>query len=150
MANRFDKHIQTTKIDNSKIVDLFSKASKATIGDAFKGINNAIDNLTTTKEEKGILDIKFQQLQTEINKLESQNASIFVSGWRPFIGWVCGVSLGFNFIIRPIFNYILMVFYPHIAIMESLDIGVLTTLVTGMLGFGALRTYEKQKNKARD
>jgi len=131
------------------ITKLFSSAGKATIGEAFKGVNNVIDGLTTTKEEKALIDLEFQKLQTEINKAETENASIFVSGWRPFIGWICGVSLGFNFIIRPLFNYILLVFFTDVPIMESLDIGVLTTLVTGMLGFGALRTYEKKKDRAR-
>ena len=131
------------------ITKLFSSAGKGTIGEAFKGVHNVIDELTTTKEEKALIDLEFQKLQTEINKAEAENASIFVSGWRPFIGWICGVSLGFNFIIRPLLNYILLVFFTDIPIMESLDIGVLTTLVTGMLGFGALRTYEKNKDRAR-
>ena len=133
----------------SFITRLFSSSGKAAIGEAFKGVNNVIDGLTTTQEEKALIDLEFQKLQTEINKAEAENASIFVSGWRPFIGWVCGVSLGFNFIIRPLFNYILLVFFKDTPIMESLDIGVLTTLVTGMLGFGALRTYEKKKDRAR-
>ena len=72
-----------------------------------------------------------------------------MSGWRPFIGWVCGVGLGFNFVVRPTANYLLMVFSPETPIMQSLDVGVLTTLITGMLGFGAIRTYEKIKGKAR-
>ena len=131
------------------ITKLFSSAGKATIGETFKGVNNLIDGLTTTKEEKALISLEMQKLQTEINKAEAENASIFVSGWRPFIGWVCGVSLGFNFIIRPLLNYILLVFFTETPIMESLDIGVLTTLVTGMLGFGALRTYEKNKDRAR-
>ena len=133
----------------SFITRLFSSSGKGAIGEAFKGVNNVIDGLTTTQEEKALIDLEFQKLQTEINRAEAENASIFVSGWRPFIGWVCGVSLGFNFIIRPLFNYILLVFFKDIPIMESLDIGVLTTLVTGMLGFGALRTYEKKKDRAR-
>jgi len=127
-----------------------AKISTASISAGFNGVKNVIDELHTSKEEKALIDIEFNKLQTEINKLESQNVSIFVSGWRPFIGWICGFGLGFNFIIRPILNYILLVFYPLVPIMESLDVGVLISLVTGMLGFGALRTFEKHKNKARN
>ena len=120
------------------------------VKDSLGGVGKILDTLVTNIEERGRVDIEFNKLQTEINKLESQRASLFVSGWRPFIGWICGVGIGFNFIVRPVINYFLMVFYPAIPIMKSLEMGVLSTLVTGMLGFGAIRTYEKIKNKARN
>jgi len=127
-----------------------AKVSTASISAVFTGTKDIIDELHTSKEEKAKLDIHFNKMQTEINKLEAQNVSIFVSGWRPFIGWICGFGFGFNFIIRPILNYVLLVFCPAVPIMASLEMGVLSTLLTGMLGFGALRTFEKHKNKARD
>jgi hypothetical protein len=127
-----------------------SKISTASISAGFNGVKNVIDELHTSKEEKALIDIEFNKLQTEINKLEAGNVSKFVSGWRPFIGWICGFGFGFNFIIRPILNYVLLVFCPAVPIMASLEMGVLSTLLTGMLGFGALRTFEKHKNKARD
>ena len=52
-------------------------------------------------------------LQTETNNKNAENPSLFVSGWRPFIGWICGLGLGFNFVIRPIMNYVLLVFYSN-------------------------------------
>ena len=130
------------------------KASGKAVGEVVKeglgGVSKILDNLVTTQKERGDLDIAFNKLQADINLVEAKSGSFFVSGWRPFIGWVCGFGLGFNFVARPILNYCLMVFSKKTPIMESLDMATLSTLITGMLGFGALRTYEKQKNKARD
>lgn len=130
------------------------KGASKVVGEVVKeglgGINKILDTVITNYEERGKLDIAFNKLQTEINLLEAKSVSIFVSGWRPFVGWVCGVSLGFNFIIRPVINYSLSVFSPVTPLMESLDMATLMPLLMGMLGFGALRTYEKVKNKSRD
>ena len=79
--------------------------------------------------------------QVEINKIEATNASIFVAGWRPFIGWICGAGLGYQFLVYPI----LVAFVPKIA---QLDMGTLLTLLVGMLGLGAFRTTEKLQGKA--
>ena len=135
----------------SFIANLFSKAGKDTVSSAFDGVSNILDEVITTKEERAKVDIEFNKLQTEINKLESQNASVFVSGWRPFVGWVCATGLGFNYILRPIMNYVIILMNkPNIVPMETLSMSEMLTLLTGMLGFGALRSYEKRKNKARD
>lgn len=74
--------------------------------------------------------------QLEINKAEAANPNWFVSGWRPYIGWVCGTGLAYQFLVYP--N--LVAFVPKI---QPLDMGTLLTLLTGLLGLGGLRTYEK-------
>jgi hypothetical protein len=79
--------------------------------------------------------------QVEINKIEGAHSSIFVAGWRPFIGWICGAGLGYQFLVYPI----LVAFVPKIV---QLDMGTLLTLLAGMLGLGALRTTEKLQGKA--
>ena len=121
-----------------------------TVSKAVSSLGNAVDELITSDEERGKIHVELQKLQTEINKEEGKSKSVFVAGWRPFIGWICGFAFGFNFIIRPILNYILLVFYPAVPIMASLEMGVLSTLLTGMLGFGALRTFEKHKKISRE
>jgi len=126
------------------------KGAGKVVNDALGGVNKILDTVVTTSVERGKIDIEFNKLQTQINELEAGNGSLFVSGWRPFVGWVCGVGVGFNFVLRPIFNYILLVFYPDVPIMESLSMAQLIPLLTGMLGFGAIRTYEKVKNKHRN
>jgi len=134
----------------SFIANLFSKAGKDTVSSAFNGVSSILDEVITTKEERAKVDIEFNKLQTEINKLESQNASVFVSGWRPFVGWVCATGLGFNYVIRPIMNYVILLLNNGIPTMDTMSMSEMLTLLTGMLGFGALRSYEKRKNKARD
>lgn len=129
-------------------MSLFKKGAEATIGTALNGIKDIIDVVSTTKEEKAKLDIAFNQLQTNINEIEAQNRTLFVAGWRPFVGWICGIALGFNFFLRPILNYILMV-WTDIPQMESLSMTELLPVLLGMLGLGGLRTYEKKIGKTR-
>ena len=82
--------------------------------------------------------------QTDINKTEAQHRSIFVAGWRPFIGWSCGLSLTYHFIIEPIIQYILIVNGIQFDTPEF-DFSQLSTIVMAMLGMSTLRTYEKTK-----
>ena len=114
------------------------------------GVGKILDSVITNAEERGKIDIAFNKLQTKINEIEASKASLFVSGWRPFVGWVCGVGVGFNFVLRPLINYLLLVFSPNTPIMETLSMAELIPLLTGMLGFGAIRTYEKIKGKNRN
>jgi len=87
--------------------------------------------------------------QLEINKAEAQHGSIFVAGWRPGIGWICGGALAWNFIVQPIVTWGAFVSGVDLAGMPTLDTGELTTILLGMLGLGGLRTYEKSVGVAR-
>jgi hypothetical protein len=92
------------------------------------------------------------QGQLDINKEEAKHPSIFVAGWRPFIGWVCGISLAYNFIAQPMLLWLAWVI-PEGADMANapkLDVGDLMTILLGMLGLGGLRTYEKKIGEARE
>lgn len=82
--------------------------------------------------------------QLEINKTEASHQSVFVAGWRPFIGWVCGVALAYQFILRPIISWLAPSMGYSIASMPGLDDN-LWELMFGMLGLGGLRSYEKIK-----
>ena len=83
-----------------------------------------------------------QQGQVEINKIEAGNANLFVAGWRPFIGWVCGVALAYTYIVTPFWAWILTLYYPD-KTMPVLPTDNLFELVLAMLGLGGLRTFEK-------
>ena len=83
--------------------------------------------------DKGVIAAQLGQLQ--INKMEAQHKSIFVSGWRPFIGWICGFALAYNVIFSPI----LSIWYK----MPDVDPSLLYPVLLGMLGLGAMRTGEK-------
>ncbi len=84
----------------------------------------------------------------DTNKVEAAHRSIFVSGWRPFIGWVCGAALCFQYLVRPFWVWGAAVWLPDSPVPPTLD-GMLWELIMGMLGIGGLRTVEKWKGVAR-
>lgn len=89
--------------------------------------------------------------QMEINKAEAQHASIFVAGWRPFVGWCCGVALAWHFIGFDIANWLRLAFFPEAPEPPALNgTETLVTVLLSMLGLGGLRTVEKLKGVSRD
>ena len=84
-------------------------------------------------------------LQTKINEIEAGHRTVFVAGWRPFIGWVCGVALAYNFVIRDLFIWITKTTDAP----PALQMEHLMTVLLGMLGLGGLRTFEKIKDKVK-
>lgn len=87
--------------------------------------------------------------QLKVNEVEASNPSVFVSGWRPFVGWVCTAGLAIQFIIGPCGAWVAALL-GHAVAFPSLDMGTLLTLLGGMLGLGGLRTVEKLNGVARD
>jgi len=89
------------------------------------------------------------QAQLEINKTEAIHKSLFVAGWRPFIGWICGLSIFWAFLGQPLLGWVMLVngietLPPAIATERLFE------LVLAMLGIGGLRTFEKLKGVARE
>jgi hypothetical protein len=74
---------------------------------------------------------------------------MFVAGWRPAVGWICAVGLGFNFIVVPLGNFAITVSGGD-AVIPSLDVSQMMPVLMGMLGLGAYRTFEKTKGVARE
>ena len=106
-----------------------------------------VDKFTLDKEEKAQLIQEINKVQIEVNKVEAGSSSLFVSGWRPFIGWTCGVALCYHFILQPFLMFVLL------SAGKSMELPVfqmetLTTILMGLLGLGGLRTYEKVKRSA--
>ena len=91
-----------------------------------------------TEKEKAelVAAVSLVQGQLDINKVEAANPSAFVSGARPFIMWICGVSLGYQCLVYPV----LIAYIPKI---QQADMGTLLTILLGMLGLGGMRTFEK-------
>jgi hypothetical protein len=85
--------------------------------------------------------------QMEINKVEAANPSIFVSGWRPAIGWICGAGFAVQFVIGPLAEWG-SALYGHPVKFPAMDTGTMMPLLLGMLGLGGLRTAEKLADKA--
>jgi hypothetical protein len=84
-------------------------------------------------------------IQAKINEIEAGHRTVFVAGWRPFIGWVCGIALAYNFVIRDLFIWALKLQ----DVPPALQMEHLMTVLLGMLGLGGLRTYEKIKDKVK-
>ncbi len=87
--------------------------------------------------------------QLAINLKEAEHGSIFVSGWRPWIGWVCGFALAWSFVIAPLLTWGIFVAGIDVIDLPELETGPLMALVLAMLGMGGLRTYEKRLGVAR-
>ncbi len=85
--------------------------------------------------------------QAEINKAEAGHSSIFVAGWRPYIGWVCGMAIAWAFLLAPMLSWLLPVL-GVVAAVPPLQTEFLLELVFAMLGLGGLRTFEKLKGVA--
>lgn len=81
--------------------------------------------------------------QLEVNKAEAASDGIFKGGWRPFIGWVCGAGLAYQFLVRPILPWLLGATGVQVPPMPGLD-GMLWELVFAMLGMGGLRSLDKK------
>ena len=120
------------------------------LGSLAKDIRTAVTGKEPINAEKAAeLLLKAQELETglvnaqvAVNLAEASNANLFVSGWRPFIGWTCGFALAYNFIGMPLIDYFLKRGMP------ALDIGELITILLGMLGLGGMRSIERIKGKA--
>lgn len=111
-----------------------------------------IDRLWPNKSEQERVDlasaVSLVQGQIVINTEEAKSTSIFVAGWRPFIGWVCGIALAYTYFIYPIANWVLALYHPEITPPKLDNGGMLYELMLGMLGLGGLRTFEKYKGVA--
>lgn len=135
------------------------------------GIDDAIaagSNMITTvvdkiwpdanEQEKAKLAIMQQQLQQEfdlilgqlqINKEEAKTGSLFIAGWRPFVGWTCGAALAYVSIFNPIGQFIARVMFEYSGTFPMVDTTITMQVLLGMLGLGGMRTYEKTKGIAR-
>ena len=88
--------------------------------------------------------------QLDINKMEAQHPSLFVSGWRPFIGWTGGAAMAYQFIIYPLLIWIWAVLQAKGVVLSTLspppvlETSALFSIVTGMLGIGAMRSFDKK------
>jgi hypothetical protein len=96
-------------------------------------------------QQQGELQIILGQL--EVNKEEARSDSTFVAGWRPFIGWTCGLALAYEYLIMPLLSWICLNVGlespPHLVMDGMME------LVMAMLGMAGLRTFEKTKGVAR-
>lgn len=97
-------------------------------------------------------DLAKLQIQTNIE--EAKSTSWFVSGWRPWVGWVCGMAFAYTYIVLPFLLFFVFSFgtaemAKQVALLPKIEIGEMMPVLLGMLGLGYLRTDEKKANVAR-
>ena len=131
--------------------------SKLLGGGVIDSVAKVVDQFVESPSEAAAQRLKEQALamqaelrQIEVNAKEAEHASVFVSGWRPFVGWVCGSALAYTYIVQPFLTFSLRVWQPDFPEPPSLDLGELMPVLLGMLGLGAMRSYEKTKGVHRD
>lgn len=142
---------------------IFSKifgAGGEAVAKPISAIGDVLDGLFTSKEEKLTHEEIMERIKQEpakaqvaLNKIEAAHKSVFVAGWRPFIGWVCGVSLGAFYIPQFVLASYLWVkmcleanellAYPDVSVNSLFE------LVLALLGMAGLRSWEKYKGVAR-
>jgi hypothetical protein len=135
------------------------------IGPVSKMLDDVIDKIVPDKnaaaKAKQDLEAQLQtavlqaaQSQLDIDKTEAASPSIFVAGWRPFIGWICGIGLAWQYILMPLGSYAINIVATFngtkIPPLPVLDNSTLMPLVMALLGLGGMRTYEKVQGVARD
>ena len=85
--------------------------------------------------------------QTDINKIEAGSSSVFVAGWRPAIGWICGAALAYSAILEPIIRLIATLL-GYTGAFPAIDTNLTLQVLLGMLGLGAMRSFDKFKGVA--
>ena len=111
------------------------------------GEKMAIAHELSTMAEKHAQELAKGQL--EVNKVEAASKSLFVAGWRPFIGWVCGLGFLSNFILIPMSNFGLALAKIPVVV-PMIDTAQMMPVLLGMLGLGGMRTVEKLNKVSRE
>ena len=126
--------------------------AESVIGIADKVLGKFIPDKTLRDQLRHEMNMAFHEAnlaQVEVNKVEAASKSMFVAGWRPFVGWTCGVALLYHFLLLPLLHFILRATGNEVELPEF-DFSHLSTILMGMLGLGGLRTYEKLRGVSRE
>lgn len=104
-----------------------------------------------TEQEKAELAAAMTvvQGQLDVNKAEASNPSVFVSGWRPAIGWVCGAALFYTYILYPLLLWGTAIWAPAMTPPKLVVDGMLYELLLGMLGLAGMRSFDKMKGTSK-
>jgi len=132
------------------------------IGRVIEAVGKVAGDLVTTDKEKMQMEIEQRKLdleekklaqannmaQIEVNKIEAASSSLFVSGWRPFIGWGCGFAFLYIGIMEPVARFVAQVLWNYTGGFPEIDPTITMQVLFGLLGLAGMRTYEKTQKVA--
>lgn len=126
------------------------------IGEIIGSVGKIADDLTTSDKERMAAELDAYKAesermggQVEINKIEAASGSLFVSGGRPFVVWVCAFALAYAAVIEPIARFVATVGFAYSGPFPVIDTDLTMQVLLGLLGLGAYRSVEKIKGVAR-
>jgi hypothetical protein len=131
----------------------------ALLGNLIEPVTGILDKFIEDKDTKNKLAHEISTMaerhaqelakgQLEINKTEAASRNIFVAGWRPFIGWVCGVAMAYNYVAQPMLIFGLAQ-ADYLVALPAIDLSEMMPVLLGMLGLGGLRSFEKFKGLSK-
>jgi len=132
------------------------------VGSIIEAVGKVAGDLITTDKERMEMEIEQRKLdleekkldmagdmaQIEVNKEEAKSSNFFVSGWRPFIGWGCGIAFIYSALIEPVCRFVAMTVFMYNGAFPTIDTDLTMQVMLGMLGLGAMRSYEKKSGVA--
>ncbi len=138
----------------SIISDVFAGGAEGIL----KGVRDVISNFkadplelakleVTMAQTQATLDAAIYTAQARINEIEASSADKFTSRWRPAIGWICGAAYAWEFVLQPLLSFSLAAAGVPVVIsaLPTLDVSELSMVLMGMLGLGAMRSWDKRK-----
>jgi len=129
---------------SAKIPPEFVRSATRLVDDLYSSDEERLDK----KELLARIAQEADRLQTNVNLIEARHRSLFIAGWRPFIGWICGLALAWHFLFSPIGEFLLARQGVDTSTWPQFDLSTLNTVLFGILGLGTLRTAEKAAGKA--
>ena len=136
LGNLMDKIFPDPKAANDAKIQIMQMAQTGELAQ--------LDAATRIELAQTEATAKVVQGQIAVNQAEAGSQSLFVAGWRPFVGWICGFAFAFKFILGPLIAMALTA-AGHPIVLPVMDFTEMSTILFGMLGLGALRTVEKVK-----
>lgn len=130
------------------LIDPLSRLLDKLIPDPEARAKAQIELMKSSREldlEELRLALSADQMQANINQQEAASPNLFVSGWRPFIGWVCGIAFAYHFVLQPLLAFAIANNGGTVQL-PVFDMHELSTVLMGILGLGGLRTIEKIKS----
>ncbi len=124
----------------------------AVVGGLIGTVGKVADDLFTSDEERMRAELDSYNAETgrlqgqvDINKIEAAHTSLLVAGWRPFIGWICGIAFAYAAIFEPLMRFVSAVLFGYSGAFPAIDTMLTMQILFGILGLGAMRSFDKKK-----